>query len=83
MGLSIPLLQPVHSANGFRRMLNEGISTCSNTSINYIPTVTAANGHFTIYGLGSVPALHGITGVTSLLLMPLANGVLQLTTCTG
>lgn len=48
-----------YSANGFKRMLNEGAS-CENTYINYIPSVTAI-GHTTIY-TGSVPAIHGIAG---------------------
>ncbi|GEO03334.1 alkaline phosphatase family protein [Adhaeribacter aerolatus] len=48
-----------YGENGFKRMLNEGF-TCENTSIDYLPTVTAI-GHSTVY-TGSVPALHGIAG---------------------
>ena len=50
-----------YSANGFKRLLNEGFS-CENTFIPYTPTVTAA-GHSCIY-TGSVPAIHGIMGNT-------------------
>src|SRR5690349_7995500 len=46
-----------YSANGFRRILNEGF-TCENTFIPYTPTVTAA-GHACVY-TGSTPALNGI-----------------------
>ena len=48
-----------YSANGFKRLLNNGIS-CENTFIPYTPTVTAA-GHASIY-TGTTPAVHGITG---------------------
>lgn len=48
-----------YSANGFRRILNDGFS-CENTFIPYTPTVTAA-GHTCVY-TGSVPAIHGIMG---------------------
>src|SRR4030095_9797752 len=48
-----------YGANGFKRMLTEGF-TCENTSIDYVPTVTAV-GHSTVY-TGSVPAIHGIAG---------------------
>lgn len=48
-----------YSANGFKRLLNDGFS-CENTFIPYTPTVTAA-GHTCIY-TGSVPAIHGIMG---------------------
>ena len=48
-----------YQPNGFKRMLKEGF-TCENTSINYVPTVTAI-GHSTLY-TGSVPAIHGIAG---------------------
>ncbi|MGI8636206.1 MAG: alkaline phosphatase PafA, partial [Segetibacter sp.] len=48
-----------YSANGFKRILNEGFS-CENTFIPYTPTVTAA-GHTCVY-TGSVPAIHGIMG---------------------
>ena len=45
--------------NGFSRFLNEG-STCDNTLIPYVPTVTAC-GHASVY-TGSVPSINGITG---------------------
>lgn len=45
--------------SGFRRLLQDGY-TCSNTTINYLPTYTAP-GHACIY-TGSVPAIHGIAG---------------------
>ncbi|MEJ0106281.1 MAG: alkaline phosphatase PafA [Bacteroidota bacterium] len=48
-----------YSANGFKRLLNQGFS-CENTMIPYAQTVTAA-GHTCIY-TGSVPAIHGIMG---------------------
>ncbi|MCW3109452.1 MAG: nucleotide pyrophosphatase [Segetibacter sp.] len=48
-----------YSANGFKRLLNEGFS-CENTFIPYTPTVTAA-GHTCVY-TGSVPAITGIMG---------------------
>jgi predicted AlkP superfamily pyrophosphatase or phosphodiesterase len=48
-----------YGKNGFRRMLKDGFSA-GNTSINYVPTVTAI-GHATIY-TGSVPSIHGIAG---------------------
>ena len=48
-----------YSANGFKRMLSEGMS-CENTFIPYAQTVTAA-GHTCVY-TGSVPAVHGIMG---------------------
>jgi predicted AlkP superfamily pyrophosphatase or phosphodiesterase len=48
-----------YQSGGFKRLLNEGF-TCENTSVDYIPTVTAA-GHSCIY-TGSVPAIHGIAG---------------------
>lgn len=44
---------------GFKRMLNEGFSV-ENTSINYVPSVTAV-GHASVY-TGSVPAIHGMAG---------------------
>lgn len=44
---------------GFIRFLNEG-ATCDNTTVPYVPTVTAC-GHASIY-TGSVPALNGIVG---------------------
>lgn len=47
----------LYSANGFKRLLNEGFS-CENTMIPYTPTYTAP-GHTCIY-TGSVPAIHGI-----------------------
>ena len=47
------------SQNGFMHFINEG-STCDNTLIPYVPTVTAC-GHTCVY-TGSVPALHGIAG---------------------
>jgi len=47
------------SSNGFVRFLNEG-TTCNNTMIPYVPTVTAC-GHASVY-TGSVPALNGIVG---------------------
>lgn len=50
-----------YSANGFRRLLNDGFS-CENTFIPYTPTVTAA-GHSCIF-TGSVPAINGIMGNT-------------------
>ena len=43
-----------YSANGFKRLLNNGIS-CENTFIPYTPTVTAA-GHASIY-TGTTPAV--------------------------
>jgi predicted AlkP superfamily pyrophosphatase or phosphodiesterase len=46
-----------YSANGFKRLLQEGFS-CENTFIPYMPTYTAP-GHTCIY-TGSVPAIHGI-----------------------
>jgi predicted AlkP superfamily pyrophosphatase or phosphodiesterase len=46
-----------YSANGFKRLLNEGFS-CENTMIPYTPTYTAP-GHTCVY-TGSVPAIHGI-----------------------
>src|ERR1019366_8564737 len=49
----------LYSANGFKRLLNEGFS-CENTLIPYLPTYTAP-GHACIY-TGSVPALNGIMG---------------------
>ena len=49
----------LYSANGFRRLLNEGFS-CENTMIPYLPTYTAP-GHSCIY-TGSVPAINGIVG---------------------
>lgn len=49
----------LYSANGFKRLLNEGHS-CENTMIPYMPTYTAP-GHTCIY-TGSVPAIHGIIG---------------------
>jgi predicted AlkP superfamily pyrophosphatase or phosphodiesterase len=48
-----------YSANGFKRLLNDGFS-CENTFIPYTPTSTAP-GHTCIY-TGSVPAIHGIAG---------------------
>lgn len=45
--------------NGFRRMFNQGFSA-ENTSIDYVPTITAL-GHTCVY-TGSVPAIHGIAG---------------------
>jgi predicted AlkP superfamily pyrophosphatase or phosphodiesterase len=48
-----------YSANGFKRLMNEGFS-CDNTLIPYAYTVTAA-GHSSVY-TGSVPALNGIVG---------------------
>lgn len=45
--------------DGLRRLLDEGYS-CDNTTINYVPTVTAA-GHASIY-TGTTPAFHGIAG---------------------
>ncbi|MDB5249488.1 MAG: nucleotide pyrophosphatase [Segetibacter sp.] len=48
-----------YSANGFKRLLNDGFS-CENTFIPYTPTVTAA-GHTCVY-TGSVPAINGIMG---------------------
>lgn len=48
-----------YSANGFKRILNDGFS-CENSFIPYTPTVTAA-GHSCVY-TGSVPAIHGIMG---------------------
>jgi predicted AlkP superfamily pyrophosphatase or phosphodiesterase len=47
----------LYSANGFKRLLNEGFS-CENTMIHYTPTYTAP-GHTCVY-TGSVPAIHGI-----------------------
>lgn len=47
------------SNGGFKRLLSNGF-TCENTSIPYIPTITAC-GHASIY-TGSVPAINGITG---------------------
>lgn len=44
---------------GFKRLMNNGYN-CENTSIPYVPTVTAC-GHASIY-TGSVPAINGITG---------------------
>lgn len=44
---------------GFKRLLGEGYS-CSNTMIDYVPTVTAC-GHASLY-TGSTPAIHGIAG---------------------
>ena len=49
----------MYSANGFKRLLNEGFS-CENTLIPYVPAYTAP-GHTCIY-TGSVPAIHGIVG---------------------
>ncbi|MEP7110117.1 MAG: alkaline phosphatase PafA [Ferruginibacter sp.] len=49
----------LYSANGFKRMLNQGFS-CDNTLIPYMPTITAP-GHTCVY-TGSVPAIHGIVG---------------------
>ena len=49
----------LYSADGFKRMLNEGFS-CENTLIPYMPTYTAP-GHTCVY-TGSVPAIHGIVG---------------------
>ena len=49
----------LYTANGFKRLLNEGFS-CENTMIPYLPTYTAP-GHTCIY-TGSVPAIHGIVG---------------------
>ena len=49
----------LYSADGFKRMLNQGFS-CENTLIPYMPTYTAP-GHTCIY-TGSVPAIHGIVG---------------------
>jgi predicted AlkP superfamily pyrophosphatase or phosphodiesterase len=46
-------------AGGFKRFLNNG-TTCENTFIPYIPTVTAC-GHTCIF-TGSIPSIHGITG---------------------
>lgn len=48
-----------YSEGGFKRLLNTGFS-CENTSLNYIPSVTAI-GHSTIF-TGTVPAIHGIAG---------------------
>jgi predicted AlkP superfamily pyrophosphatase or phosphodiesterase len=48
-----------YQKDGFKRMLKEGFSA-ENTSINYVPTVTAI-GHASIY-TGSVPSIHGIAG---------------------
>ncbi|HLK27688.1 MAG TPA: alkaline phosphatase PafA [Puia sp.] len=48
-----------YSENGFKRLINQGFS-CDNTSIPYIPAITAC-GHTSIY-TGSVPAINGITG---------------------
>lgn len=50
---------PRFGEGGFKRLMDEGFS-CDNTSLNYIPTVTAI-GHTSIY-TGSVPSIHGITG---------------------
>jgi len=47
------------SSNGFLHFINQG-STCDNTMIPYVPTVTAC-GHACVY-TGSVPALNGIAG---------------------
>jgi predicted AlkP superfamily pyrophosphatase or phosphodiesterase len=47
------------SSNGFIRFLNEG-SSCDNTLIPYVPTVTAC-GHASVY-TGSVPSINGIAG---------------------
>ncbi|GAC1537471.1 MAG: alkaline phosphatase family protein [Sediminibacterium sp.] len=50
----------LYKANGgFKRLLGKGF-TCDNTSVPYLPTVTAC-GHTCVY-TGSVPAVHGITG---------------------
>ncbi len=48
-----------YSADGFKRLLNQGFS-CENTFIPYTPTYTAA-GHACVY-TGSVPAINGIVG---------------------
>ncbi len=48
-----------YSADGFKRMLNQGFS-CENTFIPYTPTYTAV-GHTSVY-TGSVPAITGIIG---------------------
>ena len=50
---------PRYGEGGFKRLFAEGFS-CENTSIPYIPTVTAI-GHTSIY-TGSVPSIHGIAG---------------------
>ena len=44
---------------GFKRLLHNGFS-CDNTTLPYIPSVTAC-GHTSMY-TGTVPAIHGITG---------------------
>jgi predicted AlkP superfamily pyrophosphatase or phosphodiesterase len=48
-----------YSANGFKRLLNDGFN-CRNHYYNYALTVTAA-GHASVY-TGSIPAIHGIIG---------------------
>src|SRR5215218_5215856 len=48
-----------YSANGFKRLLNDGFS-CENTFIPYTPTVTCA-GQTCVY-TGCAPATHGIMG---------------------
>ncbi len=48
-----------YGEGGFKRLLGEGYS-CANTSIPYIPSVTAI-GHSCIY-TGSVPSISGIAG---------------------
>jgi predicted AlkP superfamily pyrophosphatase or phosphodiesterase len=48
-----------YSANGFKRLMNQGYSF-ENSLIPYTPTYTAA-GHTCVY-TGSVPAIHGIMG---------------------
>lgn len=47
------------SQNGFLKFVNEG-TTCNNTLVPYVPTVTAC-GHTCVY-TGSTPAIHGVTG---------------------
>lgn len=49
----------LYTANGFKRLLNEGHS-CENTMIPFMPTYTAP-GHSCVY-TGSVPAINGIIG---------------------
>ncbi|MGB5172198.1 MAG: alkaline phosphatase PafA [Eudoraea sp.] len=49
------------SEGGFKRLIREGYNF-KNTTINYIPTVTAA-GHASIY-TGTTPSNHGIIGNT-------------------
>lgn len=44
---------------GFKRLMNNGFN-CENTSLPYVPSVTAC-GHTSMY-TGTVPAIHGITG---------------------